>query len=108
LLQEAHDDSPEIDWGNWARELGLPSDLGQKTVRYSSFNQVIAAAIEGAGLALGRVPLITPELKSGRLVRLRPNLSRPASWCLVLCGNPLRRHRMLPALIKFLQSEAAE
>jgi LysR family glycine cleavage system transcriptional activator len=32
LLQEAHENSPEIDWGNWARELGLPSALGQKIV----------------------------------------------------------------------------
>ncbi len=108
LLQEAHEDSPEIDWAHWSAELSLPRDLGRKIVRYSSFNQVIAAAIAGMGLALGRTPLITPDLKSGRLVRLRPDLSRPASWCFVLRSNPLRRHRMLPALIEFLKREAAE
>jgi LysR family transcriptional regulator, glycine cleavage system transcriptional activator len=108
LLQEAHENTPEIDWRTWSAELGLPGDLEPKIVRFSSFNQVIGAAIGGAGLALGRTPLIDPELASGRLVMLRPDLSRPASWCFVLRRRPLRRHRMLEPFIAFLQSEAAQ
>ncbi len=107
LLEEDHDNSPEIDWRTWAADLGLPSDPSPKIVRYSSFNQVVGAALGGAGLALGRTPLITPELESGRLVRLRPNLVRPASWCFVLRRRPFRRHRLLEPLIEFLRSEAA-
>jgi DNA-binding transcriptional LysR family regulator len=106
LLQEAHENSPEIDWRNWSAEFGLPGDFETKIVRYSSFSQVIGAAIGGAGLALGRSPLIDPELKSGRLVRLFPDRSRPASWRFVLRRGPSRRHRMLDPLIDFLRSDA--
>ena len=108
LLQEAHDNSPEIDWPTWLGELGLADHVGQRVVRFSSFNQVIAAAIGGAGLALGRTPLIAADLEAGRLVRLRPELSRRASWVFVLRRRKLRRHRMLETLVAFLRSEAAQ
>ena len=107
LLQEAHENSPEIDWRNWSAEFGLPDDFESKIVRYSSFSQVMGAAVGGAGLALGRSPLIDPELRSGRLVRLFPALSRPASWRFILRRAPTRRHRMLDTLIEFLRAEAA-
>jgi len=108
LLQEAHENSPEIDWRNWSAEFGLPGDFETKIVRYSSFSQVIGAAVGGAGLALGRSPLIDPELRSGRLVRLFPAVSRPASWRFVVRRAPTRRHRMLDTLIDFLQAETAD
>jgi len=107
LLQEAHDDSPEIDWRSWSAEFGLPGDFESKIVRYSTFMQVIGAAVGGAGIALGRTPLITPELDSGRLVRLRPDLSRTASWSFVIRCRPSRPHAMLKQLVEFLKVEAA-
>jgi DNA-binding transcriptional LysR family regulator len=106
LLQEAHEDSPEVDWRTWARELDLPRDFETRIVRYSTFSQAIGAAVSGAGVALGRSPLIDPELGSGRLVRMVPGLSRPASWRFVLRRKPSRRHRMLGALTDFLLAQA--
>ncbi len=106
LLQEAHEDSPEVDWRTWASDLGLPRDLEAKITRYSTFSQAIGAALGGAGIALGRSPLIGPELASGRLVRLSPGPSRPASWRFVLRRGPARPHPMLETLIGFLRKEA--
>jgi LysR family glycine cleavage system transcriptional activator len=106
LLQEAHEDSPEVDWRNWVSALGLPRDFETRIVRYSTFSQAIGAAVGGAGVALGRSPLIDSELDSGRLVRLFPGLSRPASWRFVLRRGPSRRHRMLGALTDFLRARA--
>ncbi|VWC11276.1 LysR family transcriptional regulator [Burkholderia lata] len=105
LLQEMHENSPEIDWRNWSTDFGLPDDFETKIVRYSSFSQVIGAAVGGAGIALGRAPLIEPELRSGRLVPLRPGLERAASWRFVLRRNPSTRHRLLDPLIAFLRRE---
>ncbi len=106
LLQEAQENTPELDWRNWAAHFGLPGDFETKIVRYSSFSQVVGAAVGGAGLALGRSPLIDPELASGRLVRLFPDLSRPASWRFVLRRGQ-RRHRLLDPLVAFLMAEAS-
>jgi len=106
LLQEAQEDSPEIDWRRWALEFGLRADFESKIVHYSSFSQVVGAAVGGAGLALGRTPLIDPELASGRLVRVFPDVSRPASWCFVLRRGAGQSHRMLETLITYLKTEA--
>ncbi len=108
LLQEAPEDSPEVDWRTWASDLGLPRNLEDKIIRYSTFSQAIGAALGGAGIALGRSPLIDPELASGRLVRLSSELSRPASWRFVLRRGPSRPHPMLEALIGFLRKEAGQ
>ena len=107
LLQEAHDGSPEVDWRNWAADLGLAPDFDSRIVRYSTFSQAIGAAVSGGGVALGRSPLIDTELGSGRLVPLVPGLSRPASWCFVLRRGPSRGHRMVGALSDFLHAQAA-
>ncbi len=106
LLQEAHEDSPDVDWRNWASELDLPPDLGAKVVRYSTFGEAIGAAIGGAGIALGRSPLIDGELSSGRLLRLVPDLSQSASWRFVLQRGSSRQPRMLGILIDFLHASA--
>jgi len=106
LLQEAHEDSPEVDWRHWASTLDLPQDFETKIVRYGTFSQAIAAALGGAGIALGRSPLIDPDVASGRLVRLVPGLSKPASWRFVLRRGSSRRHRMLGLLTDFLRAEA--
>jgi LysR family transcriptional regulator, glycine cleavage system transcriptional activator len=106
LLQEEHENSPELDWRDWAAALHLPRDFESRIVRYGTFSQAIGAALGGAGIALGRSPLIDSELASGRLVRLVPGLSRPASWRFVLRRGPSRGHRMLGPLIDFLRAEA--
>ncbi len=102
LLQEEHNNSPEIDWRRWAPDFGMPADFETKIVRYSSFSQVVGAAIGGAGVALGRSPLIDPELASGRLVRVDPQRSLPASWVFALRRGP-RRHKMTEMLVDFLR-----
>jgi LysR family glycine cleavage system transcriptional activator len=87
LLEESHGDSPEKDWRHWLGLLGLPK-ASRRIVRFSSFNQVIAAAIAGAGIALGRVPLLDAELASGRLVRLFAPHELPGSWAFALHSRP--------------------
>ena len=107
LLQEVHDNTPELDWPSWRAEFGFPDDFETKIVRYTSFSQVIGAAVAGAGVALGRTPLIAPELASGRLVPVHPDLTRAASWCFVLRQRTTRPHKMLGTLVAFLREEAA-
>jgi LysR family glycine cleavage system transcriptional activator len=106
LLQEAQDNNPEIDWRTWQPEFRFPSDFESKIVHYTSFTQAIGAALGGAGVALGRTPLIEPELASGRLVPVFPDRARRASWCFVLRRGPGPDHRMLESLITYLRDEA--
>jgi len=57
------------DWQAWARAAGHPAVDCQKGLRVDTIQMAIEAAIEGLGIAIGRRPLVDPELSSGALVR---------------------------------------
>ena len=103
LLEEEHREaSPEKGWRHWLRLLGQP-DAKARIVRFSSYNQVVGAAVAGAGLALARSPLVNSELEAGRLVRLFQPLSSPCSLAFMLRVLPsARRDTHVVALLDFL------
>jgi len=88
LLQEEHVASPEKDWSTWLDLLGFGHDAKVTIVRFYSFSAALAAAIAGAGIALGRRPLIDFELTSGRLVRPFGERSLPGSSDMIIRCRP--------------------
>jgi DNA-binding transcriptional LysR family regulator len=68
-----HFDDPEgrTPWINWSAWLASNGAAGLKAAgasRFSLYDQVIQAAIDGQGVALGRIPLISGVLDRGLLV----------------------------------------
>ncbi|MGZ3241932.1 MAG: LysR substrate-binding domain-containing protein, partial [Burkholderiaceae bacterium] len=61
---------PWLRWSNWLTATGLPDAKPKAYLHLNQYDQVIQAAIEGHGVALGRVALVLPMLKDGRLVAL--------------------------------------
>jgi DNA-binding transcriptional LysR family regulator len=57
-----------VDWEPWARVMGLPELRMKNSVRFSQYADVIAAAVAGQGVAIGRLPLLAELLRSGQLV----------------------------------------
>jgi LysR family glycine cleavage system transcriptional activator len=88
LLQEVHAGSREIAWSTWLDLLGVPAKARPTIVRFDTFSAAIGAAVAGAGIALGRRPLIDFELDSGRLTRLFADRSLPGSWDFIIRGRP--------------------
>jgi LysR family transcriptional regulator, glycine cleavage system transcriptional activator len=56
------------DWGLWLQALGLSELRPAGVLHFSSYDQLISAAIAGQGIALGRVPLVESHLKARKLV----------------------------------------
>jgi LysR family glycine cleavage system transcriptional activator len=109
LLQEEVESSPEKEWPTWLDRLGLGRDAKATVVHFNTFNAAIGAAIAGAGIALGRSPLIDLELASGRLVRPFKDSALPGAWDVVLCRRPgAERDRHVSQLERFLLEAAAE
>jgi LysR family glycine cleavage system transcriptional activator len=109
LLQEAVESSPEKEWPTWLEALGLGRRAKANVVHFSTFNAVIGAAIAGAGIALGRSPLIDLELASGRLVRPFGERALPGSWDVVLRRRPgAERDGHVSQLERFLVAEAGQ
>jgi len=109
LLQEEHAASPEKDWSTWLELLGLGADTKATIVRFHTFSAALAAAIAGAGIALGRQPLIDPDLAAGRLVRVFPDRTLPGSSDFVIRRRPgLERDRHVGQLAEYLLGLAQE
>lgn len=80
LLRVAH--SPH-DWRDWAAAAGVPEpDTTGPTFEY--YGQVLQAAIDGAGVAMGITPYIDEDLGAGRLVAPFPaRAPKHKGWFLV-------------------------
>jgi LysR family transcriptional regulator, glycine cleavage system transcriptional activator len=65
-----YDDSnrPWLQWADRLHSMGLSAIKPKGVLRYNQYDQVILAALEGQGIALGRVALIEPLLFQARLV----------------------------------------
>ncbi len=57
-----------MDWEPWFRVMGLPEMRMKNTLRFSQYSDVVAAAVAGQGVAIGRLPLLAGLLRDGKLV----------------------------------------
>ena len=64
-----HDDSP-YRWQLWKEAVGLGHIEPRAQITFNDASLVMAAALAGQGVALGRKTLVEDELRAGRLVRL--------------------------------------
>jgi DNA-binding transcriptional LysR family regulator len=61
---------PWLRWSDWLTATGLPDAKPKAYLHLNQYDQVVQAAIDGHGVALGRMALVLPMLKDGRLVAL--------------------------------------
>lgn len=64
---------PWLRWSDWLAAIGLPGAKPKAYLHLNQYDQVIQAAIDGHGVVLGRLALVLPMLKDGRLVALADN-----------------------------------
>lgn len=62
---------PWLRWSEWLASTGTAHAKPKSTLHFNQYDQLIQAAAEGHGVALGRVPLVQQMLKDGRLVALQ-------------------------------------
>lgn len=63
---------PWMSWTAWYERLGLKQSARQPCLYFSQYEHVLAAAVQGAGVAIGRTPLVLPLLRSGQLKVVLP------------------------------------
>ena len=69
LLHYGTDDTgfPSASWTVWAEAMRLRSLQSAGTLRFSHYDQLIQAAVDGQGVALGISPLVRRHIQQGRL-----------------------------------------
>lgn len=67
-MDDSCGDWPWYMWSSWLGKMGLPQLRPAGVIRFSQYDQMIQAAIDGQGVALGRQPLVGRLLAQQRLV----------------------------------------
>lgn len=83
---------PWLRWSEWLSAVGKSDARPKAYLHFNHYDQVIGAALEGHGVALGRLPLVQPMLRDGRLVAWRDaqyGTSEFAYW--LLCAGQVQR-----------------
>ena len=57
-----------VDWEPWIQVMGLQKLQMKNTIRFTQYADAVAAAIDGQGVVIGRLPLLQEHIKSKRLV----------------------------------------
>lgn len=71
LLELDEGSVPWLHWSDWLGAMGYAHAKPKAYLHFNQYDQVIQAAIEGHGVALGRPALVQPMLQDGRLVAQR-------------------------------------
>ena len=80
------------DWPIWLRAMKLDHIKPAGVLHFSQFDQLIHAAMDGQGIALGRIPLLDKHLRDRRLVApFSKTSASPRSYYLVRSADASRK-----------------
>jgi len=96
-----------MEWALWLRANALPDLQPRSTLTFSNYNEVIAAALAGQGVALGRRPLIDALLRQRRLAAPFGDARSTARAYFVVSDALARSRPAVRALEDWLIAEAA-
>ena len=107
LLRMEPDGSNQLqDWGLWLHATQLTQLKPAAVLHFSSYDQLVQAAVAGQGVALGRVPLIERLLKARKLVApFADAVVSPKGYCMLVAAGAVRRPEVA-AFTAWLAAEA--
>lgn len=95
-----------VTWPSWFKELGMPSGRLNINLRSSLYTDVIHAALNGYGIALGWGRMVDHYIDSGALVKLEPFVVRPKESYYLVLPNGRTVTPNVTAIVQWLQSKA--
>ena len=98
---------PWMSWSHWFDQLGLAPRADQPVLQFSQYEHVVRAATEGAGIAIGRAPLVWPGLRSGQLQVVLPQVQAEGLYCLLLVAERSRQRAEVQALAGWIAGTLA-
>jgi DNA-binding transcriptional LysR family regulator len=99
--------APWLAWDPWFEAAGIPDLKPAGSLHFSHYDQLIQAAINGQGVALGRVPLLREQLRSGLLVApFRRSVASPRCYYVMRSARS-GTNPDVDAFIAWLHAEAA-
>ena len=106
-FEDTYGSIPWLEWDVWLESAGLPELRPAGSLRFSHYDQVIRAALDGQGVALGRRPLVTQFLADGSLVQPFPSDSVTDRAYFIVGTGATQARDEVNNFIKWLMSESA-
>jgi DNA-binding transcriptional LysR family regulator len=107
MLSPALTGGMPLEWEPWLQSVGLPGLEPRSRLTFSGYNELIAAALAGQGVAIGRRPLVDQMLRRRALVApFKDALAPPRAYGLVV-DAAARRRPAVRAFESWLLAEAA-
>jgi DNA-binding transcriptional LysR family regulator len=95
-----------LNWSAWLAAIGIRELTPAGSLRFNHFHEVMQAAVDGQGVALGRVPLINALLKQKKLVApFRGRYATTRAYFIVRAQHASSRSEA-QAFMSWLQDEA--
>lgn len=98
---------PTVDWEPWLQLMGLDSVRPANTMRFTQYVDAVAAACAGQGVVIGRLPLLAPLLREGKLVAPFRGAAASRRCYFIAQSNRAARNADAQAFVAWLVSEAA-
>lgn len=108
-----HFDHPEgsipwLSWSVWLESAGVPDLKPAGALRFSHYDQVVAAAIAGQGVALGRRPLVANLIADGSLMAPFKSDSVTDRAYFIVRASANQARRDVDDFVAWLIAESAE
>jgi DNA-binding transcriptional LysR family regulator len=110
-FEDPQHSTPWLSWEVWFEVTKMKPVVPKGMLRFSHYDQLIRAAINGQGLALGRLPLIGALLQDGTLVtplhaaRYSANSEDRAYW--LIAAQSARARPAVQTFMRWLSEQAA-
>ena len=106
-----HLDDPEgrmpwLNWQAWLASNGEPELKPAGSLRFSLYDQVVQATLQGQGVALGRLPMVGDLVESGALVAPFPKRYDSQRGYYAIVAGHARGRPDVEAFVDFLRAQA--
>ncbi len=98
---------PWYDWQQWFSAMKMRSLKGAGWLRFSHYDQVIAAAVEGSGVAVGKLPHLTQHLIDGVLVAPLGDAAKVVVGAFYIEVARSAQAEVVEPFVQWLRAEAA-
>jgi LysR family transcriptional regulator, glycine cleavage system transcriptional activator len=99
---------PVLDWSMWLQSVGLANLVPAGALHFSHYDQIVLAAVNGQGVALGRSPLIKRFIREGKLhVPFNTKFCAPRAYYVIAAKNS-ERNPDVKNFVAWLQAEAKQ
>ena len=97
----------DASWANWLAAAGAAPAVAQQWVRVPDWSAIITLSLSGAGVFLGRSPLVHSYLREGPLVRCTDTVVSSTRAYFVSRSSPAESDASADLFIDWLHNEAA-